>query len=373
MTKTIDIKSLARKCIMDSYMYVAGKPIEEVKRELGLKEIIKLASNENPLGPSPKAVEAIKKSADQIHLYPDDHNYYLKQKLSKLHNLSPENFVIGNGSMQLFELICKTFIHENEEMVVANPTFRVFDSLIRTAGGLLKTVPLKNHAHDVDAMLAACTEKTKIIALVNPNNPTGTNIPKEEVERFINGVPTNAVAILDEAYIDFMDKDKYNSPEFLDKCPNLIILRSFSKIMGLAGLRIGYAITNKEVAQVIEKARMPFTVSLPAQVAAAASLDDASFREKSIKLVHEQKNKMYKFLESMNIEYIPSQANFIAVKLDGIDDKEFFGQMLKEGIIILAGKNMLMPGYIRVTLGTDEQMKKFYTAFEKIYKKLKKA
>jgi len=371
MPKTIDVKNLARKCIMDSYTYVAGKPIEEVKRELGLTEVIKLASNENPLGPSPKAVEAIIKNIDKINQYPDDHNYNLKKKLAEFHACGEENLVIGNGSTQLFELICKTFICEGDEMIVAAPTFRVFDSLVKTAGGKLKTLPLTiDYTHDWDAMAKACGDKTKITIFVNPNNPTGTYSPKTDILNFLKSVPANTIVILDEAYIDFMEEDAYNSVEFLKDYPNLIISRSFSKIMGLAGLRIGYLITSKEIAALIEKARMPFTVNLLAQIAAEASLLDDEFKKKSVKLVAEGRRNLYKFLESLNIKYLPSQANFVAIKLpDGIDDLEFFKEMLKEGVIILAGKNMLMPGFIRVSIGTPEHMNRFYKAFEKVTKK----
>lgn len=373
MNDTIDIKSLARQCIMDSYSYVAGKPIEEVKRELGLKEVVKLASNENPLGPSPKAVEAIRQNADKVNQYPDDHNYNLKNKLAEIHNLSPDNFVMGNGSLQLFELLCKTFINEGDELLVADPTFRVFDSLVKTAGGYLKTVPLKDYRHDVDAMLSACGKKTKIIILVNPNNPTGTNIPKNEVEKFVKAVPANAIAVLDEAYIDFMEEESYNSFEFLRHTPNLIVSRSFSKILGLAGLRIGYMAASAEITRLMEKARLPFTVNILAQIAACAALSDAEFKEMSVKLVHAQKRNLYKFLESLNVKYLPSQANFVAIKLpDNMDDKVFFKEMLKKGVIVLAGKNMLMPGFIRVSLGTPDQMQKFYAAFETVYKDLTK-
>lgn len=374
MPKTVDIKTLARKCIMDSYSYVTGKPIEEVKRELGLTEVIKLASNENPLGPSPKAMEAIKQNIDKINQYPDDHNYNLKKKLAELHGCGEENLVIGNGSMQLFELICKTFICEGDEMVVAAPTFRVFDSLVKTAGGKLKTVPLNgNYRHDGVAMAKACGDKTKITIFVNPNNPTGTHSSKTDILNFLKSVPANTIVILDEAYIDFMEKDAYNSVEFLKDYPNLIISRSFSKIMGLAGLRIGYLITSKEIAALIEKARMPFTVNLLAQVAAEACLLDDEFKKKSVKLVAEGRRNLYKFLESLNIKYLPSQANFVAIKLpDGIDDLDFFKEMLKEGVIILAGKNMLLPGFIRVSIGTPGDMNKFYKAFEKTISSLMK-
>lgn len=362
----LEIKErLARSCILKCNTYIAGKSVDEVKRELGLKRVIKLASNENSLGPSPKAYKAMQSAISRVHFYPDDINFKLKKKLKKKLGIDEDCLIIGNGSTQLYELICKTFINEGEELVVAHPSFRVFNELINAAGGVFRAVPLKNHVHDLPAILSAVTGCSKIVVICNPNNPTGTVVSCKEIVDFLQKLPCDVIPVLDEAYVDFIEDKDYDSLNLLKENENLIILRSLSKIYGLAGLRIGYAVASPSIIDLMEKARMPFTVNFIAQAAAEAALDDEEFKRKSLKMVWEGKRKLYRELEKRGISFIHSQANFVAVNLK-IDDLLVFNELLKEGIIVLAGTHMLMPGYIRVTIGKPAQMAKFIKALDKV-------
>lgn len=363
-------EKLARPGIMKCSTYIAGKPVEEVKREFGLKRVIKLASNENPFGPSPMAVSAIRKALGKIHFYPDDTNFNFRKKLSEKLKIKEDCLIAGNGSLQLFELICKTFVHEGEEMIVGDPSFRVFKELINAAGGELVSVVLKNHVYDLEGMLKAVTSRSKIAVICNPNNPTGTVVSYKDILKFLRNAPSRVIPILDEAYVDFIEDGEYDSVELLKENENLIILRSFSKIYGLAGLRIGYGIANPPIIELMEKARMPFTVNFLAQVSAEAALDDLEFKERTLKMVSEGKRNLYKELEKRGVSYIPSQSNFVAVNLN-TDDLVVFREMLKEGIIVLAGTHMYMPGYIRVTIGKPAEMRKFIRVLDKVMKRLK--
>ncbi|MCL5773211.1 MAG: histidinol-phosphate transaminase [Firmicutes bacterium] len=360
----LDIKKIVKPNILDCNAYIAGKPIEEVQKLLGLKDVIKLASNENPLGPSPKAVETIMHYVHSLNYYPDDANVRFKAALAGHWNLKPGNIFVGNGSMQLLELICKTFVGGGDEVVAGKPSFRVFYELVRAAGGNLVEVPLKNYVHDLPAMLKAITGRTKLVIICNPNNPTGTVVSHEEINEYLKNVPDHLITILDEAYIDFADN--FRDPlDYLKTGKKLIILRSFSKIYGLAGLRLGYGITTEDVSDMIERARMPFTVSLLAQTAGISALKDEEFRLKTIENNNEVKALMYKRFEEMGLEYVPTQANFIAVNVK-TDDLMVFNELLKEGVIVFAGTNTFMPGFLRVTIGTPSQAERFLKALEKV-------
>ncbi|MBI2252603.1 MAG: histidinol-phosphate transaminase [Armatimonadetes bacterium] len=370
MINLITMEKLARSYIMECSPYISGKPIEEVRRKLGLKDIIKLASNENPLGTSPKALRAIRKYLKNINLYPDDFCFNLRETMSKKYKLRHENFIIGNGSMQLLELICKTFINEGEELLSAFPSFRVFDGLIKSAGGKFRSVFLKDHHFDLAKILQNISSKTKIVIICNPNNPTGTVVKPEELYDFLEKAPKNLIIILDEAYVDFIENNTLDSLALIKKYDHLIILRSFSKIYGLAGLRIGIGITSPKLTNLIERARMPFTVNYLAQLAAQAALGDEEFKVKTQKTVWEGKKFLYAELNKRKLEYIPTQSNFIAINLKK-NDLTVFQELLKEGVIILAGTHMFMPGYIRVTIGTREQLERFLQALDKVLSNLK--
>jgi len=346
--------------------YQPGRPIEEVKRQLGLKEVIKLASNENPLGPSPKAVKAIKNALGKINRYPEGGCFYLRQALSKKLKISPDNLIFGNGSDELIDIIIKTFCREGEEILTSEVTFLEYKIIAQQNGRLVRTVPLKDFKYDLSALKENIGLRTRVIFIANPNNPTGSYVHKKEVEDFILSLPENILVVFDEAYFEFVDrKDFPCALDYLKEGKNVIILRTFSKIYGLAGLRIGYGIARKEFIQYLERCRQPFNVNLLAQEAAQAALSDTAFVKKSKKIAREGKEYLYQSLEKMGIEYIPSAANFILLNL-GQDGLEVFKKLLKQGVIIRDMCQYNLKDFIRVTVGTEKENKKFITALKKI-------
>jgi histidinol-phosphate aminotransferase len=359
---------LARKNIQNATPYIAGKPIEETKRELGLKKVIKLASNENPLGPSPKAIQAIKKALANINRYPDSNGFYLKKKIASRLNLLAENIVLGNGSDELIDIIIKTFVEENENIVTADITFLEYGIIAKAYNRQVKAVALKDYKFDLQAIAKAIDHKTKVVFIANPNNPTGTYVTKPELERFLKTFPENVILVLDEAYDTFIDVGDYpNGLDYLAK-NNVIILKTFSKAYGLAGLRIGYALANAKFSNYMEKARQPFNVNLLAQEAALAALDDAAFLKKTRKVILEGKSYIYSALDEMNLKYLPSVANFVLVDV-GRDCLSVFKEILKLGVIVRDMKQYGLNNFIRVTIGTFSENKKLIFAFKKVFKK----
>jgi len=354
---------LARKNISNIKPYEPGKPIEEVQRELGLKEVIKMASNENPLGPSPKAVSAIRKNLSVLNRYPDSQGFYLKRRLAKFLKLEPANLVLGNGSDELIDVIIKTFVEEDENIITADVTFLEYEIIAQINNRRLIKVPLKDFRYDADAIKKRIDEKTKLIFIANPNNPTGTYVNKGEIENLINGLPPNVLLVLDEAYDTFIDvKDFPNGLGYIDK--NVIILKTFSKAYGLAGLRIGYAVTKPEFAVSMEKVRQPFNTNLLAQAAAIAALDDKEFLVKTRKIILEGKRYLYDALDELELEYVPTVTNFILIDV-GRDCIEVFKEMLKYGVIVRDMKQYGLKNFIRVTIGTPGENKKFVDVLKK--------
>ena len=357
--------SLIRKNILNITPYIAGKPIEETKRELGLKEVIKLASNENSLGPSPRAMEAIRKNLLGINRYPDSQGFYLKRKLARYLNIKPINIVLGNGSDELIDIIIKTFVEEDEFIITADITFLEYEIISQVNARKIITVPLKYFKYDLDAMKKRIDKKTKLIFIANPNNPTATYVTKFELEDFISDLPNNVVLVLDEAYDTFVDVDDFpNSLKYLNN-KNIIILKTFSKAYGLAGLRIGYALSNPEFIMSMEKVRQPFNVNLLAQTGAFAALDDKKFLVKSRKLILEGKNYLYDALSRLGIAYVQSVANFILVDV-GRDAGAAFKDMLKYGVIVRDMKQYGLKNFIRVTIGTKKENERFIKVLRKV-------
>ena len=347
--------------------YPPGKPIEEVERELGIKGSIKLASNENPLGPSPKAVDAVSKALKNLHRYPDGGCYYLKEKLAKRLAVKPENLIIGNGSNEIIELVVKTFLRPGEEAVMGNPSFAVYPLVVPVAGGKPVLVPLKNLTHDLDAMADAITEKTKIVFIANPNNPTGTMNTKAQLDKFIGRLPDDIILVLDEAYYEFVtSKDFPNSFEYLKEGKNVVILRTFSKIYGLAGLRIGYGIAPEKLVFYMNKVRQPFNVNSLAQIAAMAAMDDEEHLKKSQKNNKEGLEYLFNELKAMGIEYVTTQANFFLIKVG--KGKEIYDALLRQGVIVRPMASYGLGEYIRVTVGTAEENKRFVEAIRKVWR-----
>ncbi|MFA6079662.1 MAG: histidinol-phosphate transaminase, partial [Candidatus Omnitrophota bacterium] len=301
------MRKLVKQNILNVRNYVPGKPIEEVRRELGLKEVIKLASNENCLGPSPKALSAIKKSLSDIHRYPDGASFYLKNRLSKFLGVKGANIIIGNGSDEVITLAIKAFVHEGDEVVIARPTFLIYEIASQVQGANIKFVPLKKDMrYDLPAMKAAVTDKTKIVFIANPDNPTGTYVSKSELDAFLKGLRKDVIIFLDEAYFEFAYgryKDYPNGMDYLSR-PGIIVSRSFSKAYGLAGLRIGYGVASEEVISCMDKVREPFNVNLLAQAAATAALDDNAFLLRSVAHVKKESEFLYSNLKKMGLRYM---------------------------------------------------------------------
>jgi histidinol-phosphate aminotransferase len=344
--------------LKDLVAYEPGKPIEEVARELGLEptEIVKLASNENPLGPSPKAVEAMKEALLQSHLYPDGGGYNLRNAIADKFGLKMENVVLGNGSNEIIEFIGHGFLRPGAEIITAEHAFVVYKLMATLFGAKCVEVPDPGFKHDLDAMAAAITPQTKQLFIANPNNPTGTLVSEEEIDRFMAKVPDHVTVIFDEAYYEFLDNPP-NTIKYIKQGRNVVILRTFSKIQGLASLRIGYGLANAEVAQVLQKTRQPFNANAIAQAGALAGLLDQEHQDKTKDITTEGRNYLEAVFREKGLEYVPSYANFVLVKVG--DGDKLFQDMMRKGVIIRAMRAYKLPEWVRVSIGTREQNEKF--------------
>lgn len=356
-----------KKSIEKLKPYVAGKPISEVKRELGLSDVIKLASNENPYGCSRLAEEAILSAAKHSNIYPDGSAHDLRMALSEKLGVLPEELVFGTGSDGLLELVAKAFLGKDDESIMPAPSFSLYESNTLAEEAIPVKIPLSaEYKMDLDAMFNAITDKTKVIWLCNPNNPTGEISDEKEIFDFLEKVPENILIVLDEAYYEFA-KGKGGYPETINKRKdNVIILRTFSKIYGLAGLRVGYGIAAEKIISEIEKVRSPFNVSIIAQEAAKASLYDDEFINYT--LSENEKNMKYMCNEftKMGLYYIPSYTNFIAVKTP-VNSALAFDSLLKKGYIVKGGHVLSMEdGFLRVTIGTKEECEGFIKALSEV-------
>ena len=348
--------------------YVPGKPIEEVKRKLGLRgKIIKLASNENPLGISPKAKKVIEASIKDIHLYPDDTNYYLKKKISEKVRVEEKHIIIGNGSVELINNIVFSFTKRNNNLLRCDPSFIMFLISGIMNGCNVINVPAKEYTFDIDGTIKKAEEvDAKIIYFDNPNNPLGTMVYQDRVEYMMRKIKKDRIIILDEAYNEYMDKnDRINSSKLLSKYKNLALLRTFSKIYGLAGLRVGYCLANDEIMEVLNKVRLPFNVNLLAQRAAIAAIDDKKHILDSKKLNDNGKIFLTDSLKRMNYNLIESHTNFITFDT-GTDASEIFKKLEKKGVIVRPIANYGLKSFLRVTTGTEKENKKFIKELKEV-------
>lgn len=362
-----DIKKFLRKGILEIELYIPGKPIEEVQAELGLRDIAKMASNENPLGPSPKAVAAVERELRNINLYPEGPCTLLKREMSKRLDINEDMIIFSNGADNCIVLVASAFINEGDEIVMGDPSFFVYKTVTKIMGGRPIFVKLNNNVHDLNAMLNKVGEKTKLVFICNPNNPTGTIVKKDELNNFISQLPDHTILVLDEAYFEFvLDKDFPDGLDYIKKGYNVISFRTFSKIYGIAGLRIGYALGCSEFIAALNRVREPFCVSRVAQVGALAALEDEEFREKTLKINEEGKAYLCNELEKMGLSYALSHTNFVFVDFK-MDSKKIFQALLKQGIIIRPGHLWNCPTFSRVTIGTMEQNRKFINALKKYY------
>ena len=343
--------------------YQPGKPIEELEREIGIKGVIKLASNENPLGASRKAIDAIKEYMDKkVHRYPDGGGFYLRRAIAKKWGVSMESVILGNGSNEIIELLIRTLVSPGDNAVTSENTFSVYRLIMTAANGAIITVPMKDERFDLKAIAGKINSRTRLVFIANPNNPTGTMVTAPEMKDFMNSVPHDVMIVFDEAYAEYVTPDQYpDSLSYLKDGRNVTILRTFSKIYGLAGLRIGYGLTTVEIADMMNRVRQPFNTNALAQVGALAALEDVSHIEESRRINNEGKEYLYKEFHSMGINYIPTEANFIYFRA-GDDGRAIFNAMLKDGIIIrhMGGANL------RVTIGLPEENRKFVAALTKV-------
>lgn len=346
--------------------YKPGKPIEEVERELGIKDSIKLASNENPLGPSPLAVEAITRSLNRLHLYPDGNCYYLRMALARDLQVKPEQIVFGNGSNEVIELVVRTLVHDDEEVIYGWPSFVMYRLICTSLNLKAHEVPLIDHTHDVRGMLASVNAKTKVMILANPNNPTGTLISAEDFLYLLENAPPELNIVVDEAYFEYIADPGYpNSIQLRERYPNLIVCRTFSKAYGLAALRVGYGIMDTRTADYVNRVREPFNVNTLAQVAAEAALKDVGHVGKSVTMVRQGLGHLYRQLDRMGLGYVPSHANFILIE-SSIPADEMEAQLMREGVIVRSMTGFGLDHHIRVTVGTKQQNNRLIEAMKKV-------
>lgn len=345
--------------------YAPGKPIEEVEREYGIPNSIKLASNENPLGPSPKALEAIREKLAQLHLYPDGDCFYLKMGLAGKLNLAPERLIFGNGSNEVIELAVRTFLRPGDEAVMAAQAFVVYRLVIQAAGGAGRAVPLRDFTHDLEAIAEAVTARTRMVFLANPNNPTGTIVRRPEWERFLDRIPRGVLLIVDEAYFEYVDDPDYpDSLLYQDRGQPLLTLRTFSKLYGLAGLRIGYGVAPREIIDLMQRVRQPFNVSAPAQWAALAALDDRDHVRRTLEVNRAGMEYLRREIAALGLQQVPSCANFILVRVG--NGNAVFEQLLRHGVIVRPMGVYDFPEHVRVTVGTMEENRRFIEALKKV-------
>ena len=344
-----------RKVLDSIASYMPAKSLQQIEKELGLNKIIRLAANENTMGCSPSVKGAIQENFENIFLYPDGFCMELRSKLSKLYDIEENKLIFGNGSFELLSLVAQAFINTGEESIISEPSFGWYKVVTLAMDGSIVSIPLTDHAVDLEEAKRNITNKTKVIWLCNPNNPTGTFFDEEQLEKFLEEIPSRIVVVLDEAYYEFVTSDKYpNSVDLIEKYPNIIILRTFSKVYGLASLRIGYGIADTEFIDFLNKIRLPINVNATAQIAALASLKDVDFKNSVIKNNTLGKEFYYKAFEEMKLEYIPTEANFIMVNVEK-DSVTVVNEILKKGISLRSGLEFGMPTWIRISIGRPEE------------------
>lgn len=362
----IEAKHLTRKGILDLKPYIPGKPVEEVQRELGLTEIVKLASNETSIGPSPLALEAIERELKNINFYPEGTSRLLREKLAQRLAVGEDYIIIGNGADNVIELTGMAFVNEDDEVISSETTFPTYETITRIMGGEFVTVKLKDFAFDLEAITERITKKTKMIYFCNPNNPTGTIVKRNEVEKMMKKISDNVIVVFDEAYYDYVEDKEYpDSLPYVLEGRNVIILRTFSKIAGIAGLRVGYGIAKPEIIGYLRRVISPFPTNRLAQVGALASLDDNEHYERVLQSNREGKQYLYRELDKLNLFYLPTETNFIFIDLKE-DSNELFQKMLRKGVIIRPGKIYGTPTFIRLTIGTQYENERFIQALKEI-------
>lgn len=348
-----DLQALPRPCVRDVTPYFPGKPTAELRRELGLKKVVKLASNENPLGPSPRALAAARRAAADGHLYPEGASPLLRQALARHHGVSASQLIVGNGSDEIIRLLCEAFLSPEDEVLTSQYGFIRFKQQSLLMGAKVIEVPMCDWTHDLETMGKTLSPRTKLVFVASPNNPTGTYNTREEVERLLRRLPHAALLVLDEAYAHFaaLRQDYPDSiAEWSGKRPNLVVLRTFSKAYGLAGLRVGYGVADAGVVGWLDRVRMPFNVNLPAQRAAVEALKDAAFVRRGVFLVEKHRERLAEDLRRMGLDALDSSANFLFVRCP-LPGRSLFQRLLAEGVIIRPLDEYGLPEHVRISVG----------------------
>jgi histidinol-phosphate aminotransferase len=367
----MSMNELANPWIQGLISYEPGRPMGELARELGLEgeeSIVKLASNENSLAPSPEAVAAMKEAANNMHLYPDGGAFYLRQALAEQLDVEMEQIIVGNGSNELIEFILHVFLDKGLNLVMSDKAFIVYKLIAPAYQAECTVVPMKGMTHDLDAMLEAITPETRIVAICNPNNPTGTMVTKEELDRYMAKVPDHVVTVMDEAYIEFMPEDQQpDMIRYVKEGRNVIVLRTFSKVYGLAGLRIGYGIGPADGIKLLHKVRQPFNANAMAQVAALAALKDQDHVVRTRTMLHHGEEHIVERCKKLGLEVVPSVTNFMLIRVG--DGRKVFEELQRRHHVIVRPMNGYgMPDYVRVTIGIEHENQRLMDGIEELVK-----
>jgi len=359
-------ESLANEHILGIAPYEPGKPIDELERELGIHDAIKLASNENPLPPSGRVQRAILAAVNHLNRYPDGSGFYLRQALAKKHGVSPDQVVLGNGSNELIELLVRTFLRPGDEAVVPHPSFVVYPMIVQAAGGVRVMVMLKEHRLDLEAMARAITPMTKVVFVANPNNPTATIVTADEIEHFMARVPERTIVVFDEAYIEFaLGPDFPEALNYVKQGRKVVVLRTFSKAASLAGLRVGYGVADADAVALMNRIRQPFNVNSLAQAGALAALEDEGHVLECVRTIEAGRHFLYDEFKTLGVRYVPSRANFILVDV-GRSAADIYQKLLHEGVIVRPMTPFGMETALRITVGTPEENRKLVNALRMV-------
>ena len=361
-----DLTALANSGVSSLHPYLPGKPVSELERELGISDIVKLASNENPLGCSKKALVAMQQEFSQISRYPDANGYYLKEAISQRLGVEMDQLTLGNGSNDVLDLIARTFAGKGSEVIFSQHAFVVYPIVTTAVEATSVVIPAKNYGHDLEAMADAINNKTRLIFIANPNNPTGTCENSTDMRNFMQRVPENVIVVMDEAYYEYVDDPDYpQTINWLSEYPNLIITRTFSKAYGLAGARIGYSVSHSEIAGLLNRVRQPFNVNSFAMTAATVALSDVDFLNQAIALNKQGMNFLTEQLALLDYEYIPSMGNFLTVDM-ATDAGEVYQKLLHKGVIVRPVANYQMPQHLRISIGLMEENQRFIDALKAV-------
>ncbi|HZS87904.1 MAG TPA: histidinol-phosphate transaminase [Chloroflexota bacterium] len=363
MTDQGELGVRPREAVAALAPYVPGRHASTVMSQYGLDRVTKLASNENPFGPSPRAVEAARQALAGVHAYPDGASTALRDRLAEQHGLARENVVVGNGSDEIILLLALAYLEPGTEAILATPPYSIHRTAVVASGGTPIGVPLRAYTHDLEAMAGAITDRTRLVFIANPHNPTGTYLDAAVLRRFVGALPSQTLLAVDEAYHEFVDDAlRHSARDLLDDHPNVVTLRTFSKTYGLAGLRAGYALAHREIVATLDRIRPPFGLNAVAQAAALAALDDHAYVSRVVAETRAGRARLLEIAHEHGLEVVPSQANFVAMHAG--DSRALSEALLRRGVIVRPGENLGLPGWIRVSVGTADEIERFAAALD---------